>query len=89
MDSHRRRRALTMPALAADKVTAAGGDIEITPSSTPASRSSAGKVIQVDLVEPGRLSRAKPADLILITDDVGHHLDVKAIQQLRKPGAPW
>src|SRR4030095_13608411 len=34
------------------------------------------------------LSQAKPADLILITDDVGHHLDVKAIQRLRKPGAP-
>ena len=30
----------------------------------------------------------KPADLILITDDPGHHLDVKAIATLRKPGAP-
>ena len=39
----------------------------------------AGKVIQIDPWSVGDLSRAKPADLILITDDVGHHLDVKAI----------
>jgi L-ascorbate metabolism protein UlaG (beta-lactamase superfamily) len=76
-------------AAAADKVPAAGGDIEITPlihSSLQIEH--AGKVIQVDPWSLGDLSRAKPADLILITDDVGHHLDVKAIQQLRKPGAP-
>jgi hypothetical protein len=48
----------------------------------------AGKVIQVDPWSIGDLSQAKPADLILITDDVGHHLDVKAIDKLRKPGAP-
>ena len=48
----------------------------------------AGKVIQVDPWSVGDLSQAKPADLILITDDVGHHLDVKAIAKLRKPGAP-
>src|SRR4029453_743202 len=28
------------------------------------------------------------AFLFLFTDDLGHHLDVKAIQRLRKPGAP-
>jgi arylsulfatase A-like enzyme len=48
----------------------------------------AGKVIQIDPWSRGDLSRLKPADLILITDDVSHHLDVKAIQQVRKPGAP-
>jgi L-ascorbate metabolism protein UlaG (beta-lactamase superfamily) len=80
---------LTRWALAADKLPATGGDIEITPlihSSVQIAQ--AGKVIQVDPWSLGDLSRAKPADLILITDDVGHHLDVKAIQQLRKPGAP-
>ena len=74
---------------AADRVSATGGDIEITPffhSSVQIEH--AGKVIQVDPWSLGDLSRAKPADLILITDDVGHHLDPKAIQQLRKPGAP-
>jgi len=76
-------------AVGADRVPAAGGDIEITPilhSSVQIEH--AGKVIQVDPWSLGDLSHAKPADLILITDDVGHHLDLKAIQQLRKPGAP-
>jgi L-ascorbate metabolism protein UlaG (beta-lactamase superfamily) len=75
--------------MGADKVPATGGDIEITPiihSSVQIEH--AGKVIQVDPWSVGDLSRAKAADLILITDDVGHHLDVKAIQKLRKPGAP-
>jgi L-ascorbate metabolism protein UlaG (beta-lactamase superfamily) len=73
----------------ADRVPAAGGDIEITPilhSSVQIEH--AGKVIQVDPWSLGDLTRAKPADLILITDDPAHHLDLKAIQQLRKPGAP-
>ena len=83
--------ALTVPAvaLAADRFPAAGGDIEITPIIHASVQiEHAGKVIQVDPWSAGDLSRAKPADLILVTDDVGHHLDVKAIQQLRKPGAP-
>jgi L-ascorbate metabolism protein UlaG (beta-lactamase superfamily) len=65
------------------------GDVEITPlihSSVQIEH--AGKVIQVDPWSLGDLSRMKPADLIVVTDDVGHHLDVKAIQHLRKPGAP-
>jgi L-ascorbate metabolism protein UlaG (beta-lactamase superfamily) len=48
---------------------------------------SAGLVIQVDPWSRGDLSRAKPADVILITDDPIHHLDPKAIAMLRKPGA--
>lgn len=48
----------------------------------------AGKVIHVDPWSLSDLSKAKPADLILITDDVGHHLDPKAIARVRKPGAP-
>jgi L-ascorbate metabolism protein UlaG (beta-lactamase superfamily) len=80
---------LTVALAAADKFPASGGDIEITPiihSSLQIEH--AGKVIQVDPWSAGDLSNAKPADLILITDDVGHHLDVKAIAKLRKPGAP-
>jgi L-ascorbate metabolism protein UlaG (beta-lactamase superfamily) len=77
------------PAAAGDRVPAAGGDIEITPILHASLQiEHAGTVIQVDPWSLGDLSHAKPADLILITDDVGHHLDVKAIQQLRKPGAP-
>lgn len=80
------------PALAsaaADKVPATGGDITITPlihSSIQIEH--AGKVIQVDPWSQLDLSRYKKADLILITDDPGHHLDLKAIAALRKPNAP-
>jgi len=76
-------------ALAADRVPAAGGDIVITPlvhSSIQIEH--AGRVIQIDPWSAGDLSKMKPADLILITDTPAHHLDVKAIQQLRKPGTP-
>jgi L-ascorbate metabolism protein UlaG (beta-lactamase superfamily) len=80
---------MTATIAAADRFPAAGGDIEITPLvHASVQLEHAGKVIQVDPWSVGDLARAKPADLILITDDVGHHLDVKAIQQLRKPGAP-
>jgi quinoprotein glucose dehydrogenase len=48
----------------------------------------AGKVIQIDPWSKGGLARMKPADLIVITDDVGHHLDAAAIKAVRKPGAP-
>ncbi len=45
-------------------------------------------MIHIDPWSVSDLSKAKPADLILITDDVGHHLDPKAIARVRKPGAP-
>jgi L-ascorbate metabolism protein UlaG (beta-lactamase superfamily) len=48
----------------------------------------AGKVIHVDPWSRIDLTRAKRADLILITDDVAHHLDAAAIARVRKPGAP-
>ncbi len=84
--------ALMLPSgrtFAADKVPAVGGDIEITPllhSSIQIVH--AGTVIQVDPWSVADLSRARPADLILITDDPIHHLDPAAIARLRKPGAP-
>jgi len=71
------------------RIPAEGGDIVITPiihSSVQVEH--AGRVIQVDPWSVGDLSQAKPADLILVTDDPGHHLDPDAIAQLRKPGAP-
>jgi len=74
---------------AADRVPANGGDIEITPLvHASVQLEFGGKVVQVDPWSAGDLSKAKPADLILITDDPIHHLDPKAIGQLRKPGAP-
>ena len=65
------------------------GDIEITTfTHSHIQFEHAGKVIHVDPWSVSDLSKAKPADLILITDDVGHHLDAKAIAKLRKPNAP-
>jgi L-ascorbate metabolism protein UlaG (beta-lactamase superfamily) len=76
-------------ATAADRFPAEGGDIDITPIVHASVQiEHAGFVIQVDPWSVGDLSRAKPADLILVTADLGHHLDVKAIERLRKPGAP-
>jgi L-ascorbate metabolism protein UlaG (beta-lactamase superfamily) len=65
------------------------GDVEITTfTHSDIQLEYGGKVIHVDPWSVSDLSKAKPADLILITDDVGHHLDPKAIAQVRKPGAP-
>ncbi len=72
-----------------DRFPGAGGDLVITPlihSSIQIEHG--GRVIQIDPWSRGDLARMKPADLIVITDDVGHHLDAKAIQAVRKPGAP-
>ena len=71
-----------------DRIAAEGGDIIITPilhSSVQIEH--AGTVVHIDPWSAGDLSEAKPADLILVTDDPGHHLDPEAIAQLRKPGA--
>ena len=72
-----------------NRIAAEGGDIVITPilhSSVQIEH--AGTVVHIDPWTAGDLSRAQPADLILVTDDPGHHLDPAAIEQLRKPGAP-
>jgi L-ascorbate metabolism protein UlaG (beta-lactamase superfamily) len=71
--------------LAQDRV----GDVEITTfTHSHIQFEHGGKVIHVDPWSVSDLSKAKPADLILITDDVGHHLDAKAIARVRKPNAP-
>src|SRR5262245_56304757 len=48
-----------------------------------------GKVVIVDPVAMmADLSKAKPADLILVTDFHGDHYDPAAVAKLRKPDAP-
>ena len=72
-----------------DRIAADGGDVVITPilhSSVQIEH--AGTVVHIDPWTAADLSAAKPADLILVTDDPTHHLDPAAIEQLRKPGAP-
>ena len=81
--------ATTTLLVAADRFPATGGDIEVTPllhSSVQITHR--GTVIYVDPWGAADLSKAPPADLILITDDPVHHLDPKAIARLRKPSAP-
>ncbi len=71
------------------RIAAEGGDIVITPIvHASVQLEHAGRVIHVDPWSAGDLSRAALADLILVTDDPGHHLDPEAIARLRKPGAP-
>jgi L-ascorbate metabolism protein UlaG (beta-lactamase superfamily) len=72
------------------RVPAAGGDIVITAlGHASVQLEQGGKVIIVDPVSsPADLSRAKPADLILVTDIHPDHFDPAAIAKLRKPGAP-
>ena len=79
----------TASSQSSQRISAEGGDIVITPIIHASVQvEHAGVVIHVDPWSAGDLSQAKPADLILVTDDPGHHLDPVAIEQLRKPGAP-
>ncbi|HXI29961.1 MAG TPA: MBL fold metallo-hydrolase [Vicinamibacterales bacterium] len=79
---------LTLLALAVSPMAAADR-VTITPLlHSSVQLEGGGKVVQIDPWSRADLSRAKPADLILVTDDPIHHLDPKAIEQLRKPGAP-
>jgi L-ascorbate metabolism protein UlaG (beta-lactamase superfamily) len=65
------------------------GDITITPIVHASFQIEyGGKVIHVDPTSPGDYSHARQADLILITDIHGDHLDPAAIARIRKQGAP-
>ncbi len=72
-----------------DRYAAEGGDVVVTPIlHASAQVEHAGRVIYIDPWSVADLSSAKPADLILVTDDPSHHFDADAINALRKPGAP-
>lgn len=75
--------------LAGDTIPAAGGDIEVTPiTHGNVQVEHTGRVIIVDPWSRGDLTRAKPADLILVTDIHDDHMDPAAIATVRKDGAP-
>lgn len=71
-------------------VEAPGGTITITALGHASVQVEQGdKVVLVDPVtQMADLSKAKPADLILVTDIHGDHYDPAAVAKLRKPGAP-
>ncbi len=64
---------------------ASSGDIRVTPiRHASLMLEYGGKVIHVDPWSQGNYSGLPPADLILITDIHGDHLDLKAIAQVKK-----
>jgi L-ascorbate metabolism protein UlaG (beta-lactamase superfamily) len=79
-----------LPAAAAAQTTvpATGGNITVTPIQHATLQiEHAGKVIAIDPAQ-GDLSKAKPADLVLVTDIHGDHLNPEGIAKVRKEGAP-
>lgn len=67
----------------------ASGDVSVTPIMHASLQLEyGGKVIHVDPTSQGNYSKAKQADLILVTDIHGDHLDPEAISRIRKAGAP-
>jgi len=71
-------------------IPATGGDIQVTAlGHASVQLEQGGKVIIIDPVGMmADLSKAKQADLILVTDIHGDHLDPAAIAKVRKQGAP-
>ena len=73
-------------AIAADTIPATGGNIELTPMThAHVQVEFGGKVIQVDPTSQSNLAGAKKADIILISDIHGDHLDPKAVDMVKKP----
>ena len=80
---------VAIPVLAGDLFPATGGAIEITPIHHASVQVEfAGKVIHIDPWRQGDYSKAKPADLIVVTGSENDHLDPEAIAKIRKPGTP-
>src|SRR6266436_6606781 len=79
---------LPVAAWAQSVVPAAGGNITITPlQHATVQVEYGGKVIQVDPAQ-GDLTKAKPGDLVLVTDIHGDHLNPDLIAKVRKSGTP-
>src|SRR6266478_904468 len=79
-----------IPAVAAaqNTIPATGGNITITAFQHASLQiEHAGKIIQVDPAQ-GDLSKAKPGDLVLVTDIHGDHSNPDLITKVRKANAP-
>jgi L-ascorbate metabolism protein UlaG (beta-lactamase superfamily) len=73
---------------ASSTIPAAGGAIRISPIKHASFQIEFNnRVIQVDPISTNNNAQAAKADVILITDIHGDHMDAKAIEALRKPGA--
>jgi L-ascorbate metabolism protein UlaG (beta-lactamase superfamily) len=82
-------RQATAPSATPAQTSMQEGDIIITPITHASFQlEHDGKVIHVDPTSPGDYSKAKQADLILVTDIHQDHLDPAAISRVRKQGTP-
>ncbi len=80
--------AFALTAADTDRIPAEGGNIAITPITHGSVQVEfQGKVIQIDPWSRGDYTSAKKADLILVTDIHGDHLDPEAIANIKKDGA--
>jgi L-ascorbate metabolism protein UlaG (beta-lactamase superfamily) len=71
--------------IAADTIPATGGNIELTPMAhAHVQIEYGGKVIHIDPSNLANYAAAKPADLVLITDIHGDHMDPPSIDRVRK-----
>jgi L-ascorbate metabolism protein UlaG (beta-lactamase superfamily) len=71
--------------IAADTIPAKGGNIELTPMThAHVQVEFGGKVIHVDPTMMSNVKAGKPADMIIVTDIHGDHMDQKAIDALKK-----
>src|SRR5688500_7710203 len=72
-------------AVVADTIPAKGGNIELTPMThAHVQVEFGGKVIHVDPTMMTNVKAGKPADMIIITDIHGDHLDQKAIDAVKR-----
>jgi L-ascorbate metabolism protein UlaG (beta-lactamase superfamily) len=71
--------------IAADTIPAQGGNIELTPlAHAHVQIEFGGKVIHIDPSPQAPAAAIKPADLVLVTDIHGDHMDPAAIDRVKK-----
>jgi len=71
--------------MAADTIPATGGNVVLTPMGhAHVQIEYAGKVIQIDPTGASNLATAKPADIVLVTDVHGDHMDPPSIDKVKK-----